>query len=247
MIAAPGAEVEAATWVPLRTERVGPWLAGLSGGFTRRGNSARLVGHGDPVAALAEVEAWYRDQGEPTICRVPTERAAEPAPEALRRALDARGYRTVSTTRVLARELSGAAPEPTIDAAERPDDAWLDAWLGDKAPAGSVVPDLARRLVTGSFARYLTARGADGGVAGVIRAARVEDWVALSCLVVAADARRQGLGGRLTSAALAATDAADRPAGRAFLQVEIRNGAALELYRRLGFVEVDEYTYRVLG
>ncbi len=61
----------------------------------------------------------------------------------------------------------------------------------------------------------------------------------LSCLVVEPRARRRGLGRHLTRAALGAHDGADR----AFLQVEVRNAGALALYRGLGFVEVDEYTY----
>ncbi len=98
--------------------------------------------------------------------------------------------------------------------------------------------DLARRLLTGSPAVYLTAVDA-GAVVGTIRAARAEPWVGLSCLAVDPRARRRGLGRRLTAAAIAAQPGVER----AFLQVEVANDAALALYRDLGFDEVDEYTY----
>jgi GNAT superfamily N-acetyltransferase len=228
--------------VPLEVSDVGPWQVGLSGGFTRRGNSALLLG--DPAHALGSldaVEEVYREAGRPPILRTGTDRSPAPPPPELVDELDRRGYRTVSTTRVLARPVAGAAPPADgvrVTAADAPDDAWLSGWLGTKAATTAVDVDLARRLLTGSPAVYLTAADA-GGVVGTIRAARAEPWVGLSCLAVDPSARRRGLGRRLTAAAIAAQPGV----ARAFLQVEVRNVAALALYRDLGFVEVDEYTY----
>lgn len=260
MSARPGPAVEAATWVPLRTEIVGPWRVGLSHGFTRRGNSALLAQTASAtqaVAALDDVERVYASAGRPTIVRVGTHRSPEPAPDALTAELAARGYRTVSTTKVLTaavpgapdrngdpahRELDGSPTGPggvRVHTADRPDDAWLRGWLGTKAAtAGDVDVDLARRLLTGSRAWYLTATDSDG-VVGTIRAAVADAWVGLSCLVVEPRARRRGFGRYLTRAALGARHGTDR----AFLQVEARNTGALALYRGLGFAEVDEYAY----
>lgn len=259
MSARPGPAVEAATWVSLRTEIVGPWRVGLSHGFTRRGNSALLAQTASAtqaVAALDEVERVYASAGRPTIVRVGTHRSPAPAPDALTAELAARGYRTVSTTKVLTAPAPGApdrngdlahqgpdgssvGPEGVrVHTADRPDDAWLRGWLGTKAAAGGVDLDLARRLLTGSPAWYLTATDADG-VVGTIRAAVASSWVGLSCLVVEPRARRRGFGRHLTRAALGARHGADR----AFLQVEAHNTGALALYRSLGFAEVDEYAY----
>lgn len=255
----PGAAVEAATWVPLRVETVGPWRVGLSRGFTRRGNSALLAEGatgGQALAALDEVEAVYAAAHRPAIVRLGTHGSPDPSPAGLRAELDARGYRTVSTTKVLTRLVDGPrgsvgrAPGEEADAsgdrdgvrvraADSPDDAWLRGWLGTKtATAGDVDLGVARRLLTGSPARYLTATDADG-VVGTIRAAVAGRWLGLSCLVVEPRARRRGLGRHLTRAALAVHDGADR----AFLQVEVHNAGALALYRGLGFAEADEYTY----
>src|SRR5665647_1515815 len=153
----------------------------------------------------------------------------EVLPVGLDGVLAARGYRLVATTRVLALALPAQA-EPSaasIEVADEPDDDWLSGWLDVKA-SGTVDPDLARAVVTGSAAGYLTTRD-DDGVVGVIRAGYSGDWVGLSCLMVAQRAqraRRRGLARALTLAAMQI--AAERGARRAFLQVEDVNHAALE-------------------
>ena len=99
-------------------------------------------------------------------------------------------------------------------------------------------------MLGGAPAVYLTATDATGPV-GIIRAAFAEDWVALSCLVVAQAARRHGLGRFLTLRAL--DEAAQRGARRAFLQVEAENTAAGTLYTALGFQPAERYVYRERG
>jgi len=106
----PGPAVESATWTPLRSVSVGPWRVGLSGGFTRCANTAVVLdASGDPTEALDSVERLYASNGLPTILRVPAAASPQAPDPRLLRTLDARGYRTVSTTRVLARVLDGAA------------------------------------------------------------------------------------------------------------------------------------------
>lgn len=240
---APGAPAEVATWPPVRTV-VTPhgWRVGLSSGFTRRANSALPPAgaalDGPLVAAgLDEVERAYAEAGQPSVVRVPAGRGV---PE-----LDARGYVVVSETDVQVRAIDGlpsasVPPGVRLDAASEPDDTWLAAWLGVKGAGTDAA--LARRLLTGAPSEYLTARDGAGAVLGVIRAAHVEDWVGLSSLVVSPGARRLGLGRALTLHALAR--AADRGATRAFLQVEVHNGAAARLYGALGFATADAYVYR---
>ncbi|MDM0010794.1 GNAT family N-acetyltransferase, partial [Variovorax sp. J22R203] len=97
--------------------------------------------------------------------------------------------------------------------------------------------------VTDVLALYLTAADTAGTDVAVLRAAPVDDWVALSCLQVAPAARRRGVGRALTRQALAL--AADGGARRAFLQVEAENTAALRLYAALGFRPAHRYAYRV--
>jgi ribosomal protein S18 acetylase RimI-like enzyme len=123
---------------------------------------------------------------------------------------------------------------------ETPDEAWLSRWLDVKSSA-PVDHEVAAALVSASPALYLTARDGYGPVA-VIRAALVDDWVALSCLAVDRRARRRGIGRALTRAAL--HEAVQRGAQRAFLQVEESNEVAIEMYADLGFTPAERYHYR---
>ena len=253
---APGALVESATWPPARVVDVDGWRVGLSGGLTRRANSVLPLGSPPDVsAALDTVERLYAQAGQPSIVRV--SRTATPALDDL---LAERGYRAVSHTDVLVREVDDGSAEAVrppagpvrVTVADRPDDAWLAAWAGSKArlhATGTAHDDdgaslrLARAVLGGAPAIYLTATDASGPV-GVIRAAFAEDWVALSSLVVVPSARRRGLGRSLTLRAL--REAADRGARRAFLQVEAENTAAAALYTGLGFQPAERYVYREL-
>ena len=239
----PGVAVEVDTWRPVEVADVDGWQLGFSGGFTSRANSVvPLAEPPDLDAAIGRVEAFYSQRGIPARFRV----GREVLPVGLDGVLAARGYRLVATTRVLALALpaqagpSAASIEVAVEVADEPDDDWLSGWLDVKA-SGTVDPDLARAVVTGSAAGYLTTRD-DDGVVGVIRAGYSGDWVGLSCLMVAQRARRRGLARALTLAAMAI--AAERGARRAFLQVEAGNHAALELYHRLGFADVATYHYR---
>jgi len=262
--AAPGVLVESGTWAPAATEVVDGWRLGLSDGFTRRANSVLPLGTpADLAATLGRVEARYAAAGQPVVLRV-----CSAAPAGLRPLLAARGYTEVAATDVLVRDLAGPAgrepgsassargsapgtaagprsfPGVRVVVAERPDDAWLDGWLGVKASGHAVDRDVARRIVTGSPAHYLTAvrdSGAEIHPIGVLRAAFAEDWVGLSCLAVTPEARRRGIGRLLTRSAL--RSAADRGARRAFLQVEAANRGAADLYATEGFQPAERYAY----
>lgn len=245
----PGAAVEVATWRPLEVVTVDGWHVGRSGGFTRRGNRAWAEGEpADPGAALERVETLYA----PGRAVVRVDAASRPT--GLDDVLAARGYARVADTLVMARATAPDAgddgegdagdlalpPASRLEVTDAPDGAWLAAWLGVKA-AGAVDHGLARALLVGAPAAYLTARDDDGEV-GVLRAAWAGDWVGLSCLVTAPRARRRGVGRALTATALA--EACRRGVPRAFLQVEATNAPARALYARLGFAVVDRYHYR---
>jgi ribosomal protein S18 acetylase RimI-like enzyme len=305
---APGALVEAATWVPARSRVVDGWRVGISGGFTRRANSVLPIGAPvgaapDAVGAAALEDAVARtsavlvEAGLPPVFRICTG-----SPAGLDAVLDGLGFAVAATTDVLVRDLgapdvgagslagtrdvgaqphtvgtdddgerarphaSGApgpgtpdlGPQPQqipggppaapahlrVGIADAPDEAWLDGWLAVKAASGGVDRETARAVVTGSRALYLTAVdvSARERVVGVLRAALAEDWVGLSCLMVAPDARRRGIGRLLTERALAA--AAERGARRAFLQVEVENAGAATLYAQQGFRPAERYHYR---
>lgn len=266
----PGLAIERATWLPARTERIGDWLLGFTGGLTKRANSAVPATPGAALsdADLARIEARYAAAGQPAVFRI-----CSAAPAGLDHRLADRGYAEASVTEVWARELNGTEPadtgSPGVDApstgapgaalvaprptpagpvivdADRPDDDWLDGWLGVKqsgARPDTAERELATGLLTGSPARYLSARTPDGIALGVLRVATAGEWAGLSCLAVTPAARRRGTGRALTLAGLHA--AAAHGAERAFLQVEVHNTPAQRLYRDLGFTPVERYVYR---
>jgi ribosomal protein S18 acetylase RimI-like enzyme len=234
---APGALVEAATWPPVRTVVTDDgWRVGVSGGFTRRANSALPLGHPtDLPAAIARVEAVYDDARLAPVFRV-----GAGAPPGLEHALAARGYAARARTDVLVRAAGEpGAPNSGAHVADQPDDAWLRAWLGVK---GGAEADLARAVLTGAPAHYLTA-ALNGEAAGTLRVAYAEQWAGLSCLAVAPGARRQGVGRALMRQGVAL--AHQHGARRVFLQVETANATAAALYDELGFMPADGYRYVV--
>lgn len=81
------------------------------------------------------------------------------------------------------------------------------------------------------------ARSGDGGLLGVISCRVVGDSADLHRVVVESSRRRSGLGTALVEQALRGC----RDAGARELLLEVRadNAAALSLYRRLGFTEID--------
>mgnify|MGYP000312409867 CR=1 FL=1 len=255
-VGAPGLAVEIATWRPVEVLEVDGWQVGLSGGFTRRGNSVVAVeAPADPAAALDRVESIYAGRGRRSVVRV----CAQSAPAGLDGMLEGRGYAAVAPTAVMAARLAAVDPGPPdagpgpagaprvrITSRPEPDVPWLRGWLDVKA-SSEVDLDLAAQLLAGPPARYLAAIGDGSGappgeVLGVIRVALAHGWAALSCLTVRPQARRRGLGAALTRSALGW--AARAGTDRAFLQVEVTNVAAVELYTGLGFEVVDRYHYR---
>lgn len=241
----PGALVEAATWTPARVVDVDGWRAGLSAGLTRRANSVLALAAPDDLdGALARVEALYEAERIPATFRV----GDETRPAGLDGLLAARGYRIVTLTDVLVRALDGVDVEgrPSarlagVHVTDEPDDEWLDDWLAGKAAPHAGSRAVGRAVLTGSRARYLSVHHA-GRLVGRVRVAVAEGWAGVSCLAVAPEQRRQGLGGALTRAALEEARAAG--AARVFLQVEAANTGAARLYAGLGFRPAQRYAYR---
>ena len=233
-----------ASWPPLHTVRIGGWQAGLSEGFTRRGNSVLPVGPVDHLGeAVDAVERLYARHGQPAVFHI----GRDVAPPGLDAALADRGYVVRDPTQVLARAIeTPQAGLGNVSLRGRPDAPWLDLWWAidrGAGDAGRADPRrvIAERLLTGATARYASATDAAGTVA-VGRAVTRGGTVGLSCLAVRPDARRRGHGQQVVLALLG--DAAGRGASAAWLQVTERNTAAQELYAGLGFAPFADYRYR---
>lgn len=251
----PGAGLERATWPPVRSEEVGGFTLGLADGVTRRANSAVLSSarwHDLTEEVLADrlsrVEAAYRLAGLRPCVRA--DHDAVLADEArVTDVLVARGYRLVTPTFVLVREIAagkpvdapaGEAPEGWhVALTDAPDAPWLDTWLGpDAEPAHRAT---GRAILTGVPARYATVGGASGTVLGVARLAVRDRWAGIAALTVRPEARGRGIGRALASAVLA--EAGRLGAERAFAQVRAGNDAALTMLEGLGFEVAAAYSY----
>ncbi|MHB1490439.1 MAG: GNAT family N-acetyltransferase, partial [Cellulomonas sp.] len=125
---APGVRVEVSTWRPVEVRDVDGWRVGLSGGFTRRANSA-VPAHGPDVReipleiTLDAVEECYREAGYSSVVRV----RRSSGDGALDDVLAARGYTVASRTWVMVLDL------PTTVVAVRPDAETSDSAATDDA------------------------------------------------------------------------------------------------------------------
>ncbi len=118
---APGVRVEASTWRPIEVRDVDGWQVGLSGGFTRRANSAvpahRPVEGARPLEMTIDaVEQCYREAGQPSVVRV----CRSSGDDTLDGVLAARGYAIASRTWVMVLDL------PQTEVAVRPGEETAD-------------------------------------------------------------------------------------------------------------------------
>ncbi len=230
----------ARSWRGLEEQPYGDWLLRAGGGFTGRANSALVVG--DPPApldaAVAEVGRWYAARGLRPQAQVPL-----PGSEAADAALAAAGWTTVEDVLVLtAAVVPWSGPDVPVDLAPEPDEAWLAGYRY----RGTPLPAVAHRILVNADAPVFASvrlAPAPAPLAAVARGVLVEDWLVVTAVTVAEEARRRGLG----TAVMAALGgwARDRGGGRCLLQVVESNAPALALYARLGFTEHHRYHYRL--
>jgi GNAT superfamily N-acetyltransferase len=224
-------------WLAPEVAELDGWRLRFAHGVSGRANSVWPNGEG--VLPLDDkvhrVEEWYRARGAPVMFQL-TDAAR---PRVLGALLAARGYEWRSAPvsvqmaqldAVLERTRGEAEVSPVLD------DEWLEFWADAR---GFAEHDVARAILTSgdvAFARV-------GNVA-VGRGAVVGDWLGITAMITAREARRRGRG-RAILHALARWGAA-RGCTRAILQVELGNNAAFALYAGAGFVGQYEYRYRIL-
>jgi GNAT superfamily N-acetyltransferase len=228
---------------PVRA-RLGDWLLRSADNWTGRANSALAVG--DPDRALDEaidaVEEWYIAHGQRPLINAPMPLAAP-----VNAALDQRGWAARPLTLVQTAPvaplltLAGSADLPPAELADAPSDEWYAMVAAHKG----TLPEAAVRVLTGVREQvFVSVKDAGGGLLAVARGAVTgpDRWLGISLVQTAPHARRRGLGRQVVRAL--AQWGAQRGSGRAYLQVEERNAAAVALYGRLGFVTHHTYLTR---
>jgi ribosomal protein S18 acetylase RimI-like enzyme len=232
-------------WRPLETAALGDWQLRASDGFTRRGNSALAVGDAgvELSVAVGAVQAWYAERGLPARIQL----TDQDAPAALGALLDDADWSADGETSMLTADLGPVLRTPTVDLPvvvdETPDEAWLAAYrqMQWQRAAGGLPAAAVGLLRNHDLAGFASVR-IDGEVAGIARVAVDGRWAGLSAVAVADDRRRQGLARAVSVGAL--RWATGQRARRAYLQVEVGNGAARALYDGLGFARHHGYGYR---
>jgi N-acetylglutamate synthase len=227
-------EVTAVAWrAPIREELDG-WELRYGYGITGRANSTWPRRDGGGLALgdrIARLEAWYRERGLPP--KVQLSPASEPA--GLDDEFARRGWERSSDVLIETAEASTVEPDRSVDLLDRPDDAWLDVWLGERAIPRDQLDRVLPMLVGGDtvFVRV------DDIAVG--RGTYHDGWVAVTCMYTRADSRRRG-GGRAVLAALVGW--ARARGARLCLNVAAENGPARALYEGAGFEPRYPYWYR---
>ena len=231
--------VAARAWPAGRCRTLGDWTLYATDGHSMRINACWVAGDpGLPLeAALDEVEAWYRGQGQRPIFKC----AFGPlSTEPLALALTARGFVCGKETLVMTGPVGEAAAEEAVSVS-----AALDPGFGAVFSATAHDPaDAAERLgALGRIAapRFFAQTHLEGEPAAIGACAVEGAWVGIFGMRTVPTARRRGLAGKILSTLLAR--AREVGASRAYLQVEASNLGAIPLYERAGFEIGYRYYY----
>jgi GNAT superfamily N-acetyltransferase len=235
--------IAAAGWPAAETAQLGGWLLRATEGWTLRANSVLPLE--DPGMALDEamafVDAWYAQRGQPAVYSVPSTATA------VDKALVDRGFTVARGAEILVLTAPAVAvPEPVaIDGL--PPATLLPApgpgWLSCYRARGEQIPAVGLAVLTGPEQVVFAQVEADGEVLAIGRATLAEGRLGLSAVETTPATRRRGLARHVVCALVAYGRELD--ARSVFLQVATDNEPALTLYRELGLTLHHSYHYRV--
>lgn len=217
----------------------GGWLLRVSGGDTKRVNSANpLTPDARVEDALPAAERLYAAHELP--CRFRLTPLAHPEADA---ALADAGYEVADRSFTMVAPLAPGRADPAMRFADRPSPDWLEriAPLYGRSPAAAAVQARLLAAIPGPMALTLLDDGVGPIASGY--ASIGEGRAQLSDIVVAPTARGRGVGRRLVNGLLAWAER--QGCSEAMLQVLAGNLAARRLYTSLGFADAYPYYYRV--
>ena len=233
-------------WRAVEEEWLGDWLLRASSGFTSRGCSVLPLGDPGvpPGEAVDRVERWYAARALPAQFQLALPASGAAADDPLGARLTGRGYQLVKATLVMTGAASDithprdGSPPVTVEAALSP--RWLEAYARQR----EVVPGVTDVVLAGTGDQlFLSTAEPAGDVTAVARLSLHPGWAGLSALWVDPERRRQGLARTLLHAV--GLLARERGLASVFLQVEVENAAAVDLYETEGFRTHHQYAYLV--
>jgi ribosomal protein S18 acetylase RimI-like enzyme len=221
--------------------QIGPWMVRASANHITRANSACLLDRSivadEAVSRLADVEAWYASQSQPTILRL----NAHLVPDAVFNALAEAGYQPggrawlMRSTLMPSSTATIASGFQLVDCALADGVAQLCVWKGLDAAATS--HELARQSRFVGAQRMRAVVDAKGNIVTVGMARCVGDDVGtdvgIFAMHTAPEVRRSGFARLLVNDLL--NWGRGQGATHGFLQVDDGNAAAIALYEQLGF------------
>lgn len=228
-------------WPARQAVLFGGWVFRISGGFTKRANSANAIHPTAPFDRVrAAAEMLYARHAQPPIFRLSPLAGAEAD-----RDLDRAGYQVFDPSLVMTAPLEQSGFSPEVDITEAPTRPWLDGIAAANAVTERQreMHDLMVSLIAMQTAFATLRHG--GEAVGFGLAVREGDHLGIFDIVVSPASRGCGRGLALTEALLGWGRQVG--AGQAYLQVRADNEAARSLYTRLGFRCAYQYHYRVPG
>ncbi len=232
-------EMGANAHVALYAMQYDGWLLRFSDGHTNRANSISVL-YPSVLSADEKIpycEACYRARNLPCIFKL-TDQDTE-----LNAVLEKRGYQTVTPTDVMISDLQNAGKqEAPVTFSDRPTEDWLSSYFAFEALNDPNRQEIFRRMlarvqVPACYASLVQ----KGHTAACASIALEHGYALLQNVVVHPDCRGRGYGEAICRALL--SEASERGAQYAWLQVVRSNQAALNLYRKLGFRKLYGYWY----
>ncbi|WP_433577094.1 N-acetylglutamate synthase, CG3035 family [Nocardia brasiliensis] len=234
-------------WPGIEHAWIDGWLARAGNGFTSRANSAVPLGSSAEPAGLTadtlhRIAAWYAERGLPLLLALPDRLAPIPP-----------GWNSWRETVMMAIDIENfVLPQgpSMVRVAATPDAAWQELNRRDgEAPTpqrlSAPLPDLGVLTAVRDGELGFASLGVPTPIAigrgALTTAPDGRGWIGLTCVAVAAEHRRKGLGSLVCAELIRWGHS--RGATHAYLQVEAGNSAAIALYRELGFLEHHTYRY----
>lgn len=228
-------EAAALGWPALETERLGAWLLRAAEGWTRRANSALVLGDPGVPDPLERVRAWYAERGLPAWLAVPL-----PAMAAVDHAAARAGWVSPVEVEVLTAPLQATPLDPGLRLADTPSPEWAAVY------AARTVPPVGFRVLSAPDTVAFASIVEEGTTVAIGRGVVTNGWLGIAAMEVRPEYRRRGLAKRVLRGLLAW--GAAHGATRCYIQAEATNSAALTLYKGHGFKRHHLYRMRhVIG
>jgi ribosomal protein S18 acetylase RimI-like enzyme len=225
-------------WPSVETEMHGAWALRFAHGYSARANSASALSQDAVIdqELLHRTKAFFDGHKLPAQFRI----------SSLARAgsidvLQSAGYSFKDEAVTMTAPLPGFEAHPSVAIAPFADDKWLQGVTALNADESKREPGHLKSITARMKPPVAFATAAHGGkIAGYAICAIHDGWAELGSVIIAPEARGNGLGRGLVTSILHWAGA--NGAANAFLQVDVENTVAISLYRSLGFADCYRYS-----